>query len=264
MSIPVSIFDNRTEKQFVSHTDKLPIRKIIKTPGITMHCISFILEKYLIIIEYHFNETFNHQFSFRRYDYPKVELNDLVIDDLIDVIYNKLYLENVNYINFNGAIEYPQDAVLDKLEYKGMTLLKYYNKYSPLIEITFEEKKEELSDSVKKILLSEEPDFECPEEYKEIEWSKYLGFQPSNIEVEEFDEDIKLFQISKEKLRLLVYHFIRKFGSEDFQNRCFTVAKVSNHNIIVNNRVIDKLETKDSIIYKCKENTNLSLKMKLI
>lgn len=269
MTIKVTICDNRTEKEFTSFTDKLPENKIIKTPGVTLHCIHFILEENLIIIDYHFNEIFGHQKSFRRYNYPNVELNEHVIDDLIDLIYDKLYIENVLYLSSSIPLEYPQDAVLDKVVYKGLTLIKYINKYKPLTEITLEEKeKPELSENIKKLLLSEELEFICPEKLKEINWTEHLGFQPSEILMEEFEDDITILTFFKAKLEILVHHFIRGDVLDYYRNNAehifLTVNKLSYCNVIENDRIIDKVNGGDCAIYRCKEKTNIKYVIKLV
>lgn len=256
MSISVTIYDFRTNKEFKSKTDKLPVDKIIKTPDITLHCICFELKNDAIVINYHFNEVFNNQKSFRKYIYPEVELNDTVIDDLIDLIYTKLYDPDALYISGDN-IEYPQDAILDIYN----NIIKYKKDYKLKLEISFEEKeKPKLTGKVKELLLSPEPYFECPEEYKHINWADCLNFQPDKLIVDKID-DIFLLCFTKTKLGLIVYKYYRESEEIDIKSNYFTINKVGSENTIIDeNLVIDKVEFSDCIIFKTNKNTFIKSK----
>jgi hypothetical protein len=252
MSIPVTIYDSRNKKEFTSKSDKIPVEKIIKTPGLTVHCICFVLEKDVIIIKYHFNEAFDSIRSFRKYEYPEVELGDSVIDELIDLIYNKLYDPNALYIYSESSIEYPQDAILDIYDNK---YIKYKKGYKPVLEISFEEKEPiELSETVKDLLMSPEPDFECPEQYKHINWAECLGFQPDKIILENFG-DINVLSLIKSKLNLTVLRYHRQSEEVDTESNFYTINKIGNYKIINENLLVDKVGFSDCIICKTSKNT---------
>lgn len=210
-----------------------------------------------IEINYHFNEVFSHQKSFRKYIYPEVELNENIVDDLIDLIYTKLYDPNANYISGNN-IEYPEDAILDKYE----NIVKFKKSYKLKSIISFEEKEElEYTEKVKELLLSPEPDFQCPEEYNHINWTECLKFQPDELVVDKFD-DIFLLCFTKKKLGLIVYRYHKAFENIDLESNFYTIKK--SENLIIDEKlVIDKVEFSDCIICKTNKKTFIKDKIKL-
>lgn len=249
-NIPITIYDYRSKKEFYTITDKLPVDKISK---ISIHCLKIILKNNIILINYHFQGTTGYNYSFRRFNYPEVELNETVVDDLIELIYIKLYEPNVLYVaGYN--IEYPQDALLDLYEDNGKKYIKYKNIYNPVLEISFKEKDEiELSQEAKELLLSPEPNFECPEEYRHINWVDFLEFQPEKIIVEQFN-DIIILCIIKSKLNIITYRFHKESEEIDTESNFHFINKIGNYKIIDNEQVIDEVEFFDCKILKTAKN----------
>lgn len=254
--IPVLIYDSRSEQEFITQTDKIPETKIVKTPGFTLKGVSFTLEENIILIHYRLNEVHSESSSFRKVVYPEGPIDERVLDDLIELCWTTLYEEHVWYMKVprSQIAPYPEDAVLDTFENEGYIYLKISDSYKPKMVVRFEETQndEEIPENVKQLLMSEEPDFDCPEEYKNVDWWEFLMFRPAEILSMQFDK-VKYICFLKPSLDLLVYHFIRE-GEVDDGSYTFHTIHTLNRIVMENEYVLDKIDLSGYIIYKTAKN----------
>lgn len=265
MSIPVTIYDKRTQKEFRGSSDRIPVEKIIKTPGFTLRHLCFALKEDAIVMEYILNETPCHSLAFRKYCFPLVELNDSVIDTLIDLCWTTLYEEGRLYSHVERSLmpEWPEGALVDTYEHMGFILFKFKSEFKLIIESQFEESDEhEFSDKVRLQLMSKEPEFQCPEEYKDTDWWEFLRFQPDEILVQTFD-DVKVTTFCKRKLGITHYRFTTSGETDDGTYMFYTIPS-SRSTVRENGYVLEKLEFSNYTIYKTAKNVRLTNKLKVI
>jgi hypothetical protein len=265
MSINITIIDNRTNKEFTSKSDKFPVNKIIKVPNLTLHCVRFTITNDAIIMIYHYNEIETRSYSFRKYSFPNdIELNDNFIDELIELIYTKLYESDVYYIAWSKDNVIMSECILDTYEYNGLLLIKYKNDYKFIRRIKFVEKND-ISDNLKKLLLSEEPEYKCPDEFSHIDWVNYLGFQPNEIKciIKCPDSKTKVIAFYKDKLNIEHFIFLHESEELDLNTRYTTIYGKNDINFAepTTKYIIDKIELDDAIIIKTYKNIFVELKI---
>lgn len=264
-------------------------KKVIKTDGLVLKGILFIIKEQFIYTSYEFIDL-SPLSLFGSYRYKVIEnkeLNDDLIIKLLDYFYNETYEENIFYFTLNK--KYFDDILVKYsdyiIDYCNVQTDQYYIKSKSIIKVDtkfviIEKEKDDIIHDLTSDLGKELFGKKQIEVYNKniqikdinldnINWLKMIGFYPNEIIFQYFEQQkilvVMFINPLINKVEYIRYieeneikeKFIDHYSSErDY--KIFSFGKYSGNNIKdQNNLVIDKLFVDDYKIFKVPLNCDI-------